>query len=376
MKTSLINQIIVVIGILFTTVGFGQNLRWSFSVNTLTNTTSEVKVYLQNISTTTPEKINSFSTIFYYNDTQSDATSFDLTSTTNNLWPNNGTSSSTLHYPHSNPNVSISHTGFSTINLTDTRQGTPGKEIPPNSSPIHVLTINFTNQNPPSNGWFTETDEYAGMAYSNENFDEFPIILLNGGIQFAPLPIKLLSFTATKATETSVNLNWTTSSEQNSDYYGVERSQDGVNWTEIGIVDAVGNSDTKMYYDFNDNELPANNRTFHHQLYYKLRLVDQDGKFAYSDVRVVQLDNKNTNHTFNIYPNPSLKFFNINLSGISSEYGDIQMRIFDTMGKLVLEKKMLGGGIELLDMQDYPTGIYLVKIIQGSKQFESRISKI
>ncbi|HRO73896.1 MAG TPA: T9SS type A sorting domain-containing protein [Saprospiraceae bacterium] len=77
-----------------------------------------------------------------------------------------------------------------------------------------------------------------------------------------------------------------------------------------------------------------------------------------------------------MYPNPSLKFFNINLSGISSEYGDIQMRIFDTMGKLVLEKKMLGGGIELLDMQDYPTGIYLVKIIQGSKQFESRISKI
>ncbi len=246
--------------------------------------------------------------------------------------------------------------------------------IPGTTDTLATFTVTFSGAILPTD--LVTIRPFGGSAQSFWTRLGDPTPLPFGTPAAFPLPIKLLSFTANKATETSVNLNWTTSSEQNSDYYGVERSQDGVNWTEIGIVDAVGNSDTKMYYDFNDNELPANNRTFHHQLYYKLRLVDQDGKFAYSDVRVVQLDNKNTNHTFNIYPNPSLKFFNINLSGISSEYGDIQMRIFDTMGKLVLEKKMLGGGIELLDMQDYPTGIYLVKIIQGSKQFESRISKI
>lgn len=191
-----------------------------------------------------------------------------------------------------------------------------------------------------------------------------------------PLPIILRTFTAKKENERNVQLTWSTSSEINSSHFIIERSQDGLDWTDIGAVSAAGNSSSTEAYNYLDDDLPLNNRTFNNVLYYKLRLVDLDGKYIHSDIRVVHMNVFDTDHSFAIYPNPSMQYFNIDMTNIDTQFGDLKMCVYDMMGKLIIEKKILGGGIELLDMNNYPTGLYQVKITQGTKQYQSRISKI
>jgi len=190
------------------------------------------------------------------------------------------------------------------------------------------------------------------------------------------LPIRLLTFTAKKLDERIVKLSWTTSLEINSDYFVIERSKDGRVWTEIGTVEAAGNSHTLRAYDYIDSALPTMSRVRENTLYYKLRMVDQDRGFAYSDIRGVHLNKADLEYSIPIYPNPGLQLFHIDLSNTDVSKGDLDLQVYDMMGKRIIGKKISGGGIELLDMNDYPSGLYQVKITQGNRLSQSRISKI
>jgi hypothetical protein len=108
------------------------------------------------------------------------------------------------------------------------------------------------------------------------------------------LPVTFTSFTGLKDGN-AVRLNWETSSEQNSAYFDVERSTDGVNYSSIGKVNGAGNSATLRKYSFTDNN-PATGRNF-----YRLRQVDLDAKFEYSKTISV---NMAANAAVSIYPNP------------------------------------------------------------------------
>ena len=191
-----------------------------------------------------------------------------------------------------------------------------------------------------------------------------------------PLPITLTTFKANKINESDVKLDWNTSSEINSDYFAIERSQNGRDWTETGTVGAAGNSTVPLAYTFYDHVPELIKRSNDNTLYYKLRMVDLDGKETYSDIRVVHLGKSYSDHGFAIYPNPSTQFFNVDLTDTDATHGDLTLHVFDILGKRIIEKKVLGGGIELLDMQGQPTGLYHVTITQGYKVFQGRISKI
>jgi hypothetical protein len=110
------------------------------------------------------------------------------------------------------------------------------------------------------------------------------------------LPVTFTSFTALKDGN-AVRLGWETSSEQNSAYFDVERSTDGVTFTSIGRVNAAGNSASLRRYSFTDNN-PATGRNF-----YRLRQVDLDAQFAFSKTISV---NMAPNAAVAIYPNPVL----------------------------------------------------------------------
>ena len=70
------------------------------------------------------------------------------------------------------------------------------------------------------------------------------------------LPIELLSFTGTVINSRNVLLEWSTASEQSNDYFIIERSTDGYNWTQIKNIDGSGNSNTKINYTTIDNSAP------------------------------------------------------------------------------------------------------------------------
>ncbi len=90
-------------------------------------------------------------------------------------------------------------------------------------------------------------------------------------------------------------LTWITSTELNSDYFEIERSTDAKSWINLGIVQAAGNSNAKNNYNFVDS-IPESGLN-----YYRLKMVDLDGTFAYSRIKSVNFPEFSW---AKLYPNP------------------------------------------------------------------------
>jgi hypothetical protein len=93
-------------------------------------------------------------------------------------------------------------------------------------------------------------------------------------------PVELLSFTGSKVAD-HITLMWVTALEENSSYFSIEKSDDGINFSEIGTVNAQGNSSNPVTYEFED-------RQFNSGSYYRLRMVDKDGSYKYSSVQFLE----------------------------------------------------------------------------------------
>jgi hypothetical protein len=168
------------------------------------------------------------------------------------------------------------------------------------------------------------------------------------------LPVLLTDFTAEGNNDKQVVLNWQTTQESNSNYFSIERSQDGSAWTSIGTVKAAGTSATTIDYDFTDeNPAPGAN-------YYRLAMVDRDGRYAYSEVKIVRgpsLVNKIT-----VYPNPSSNYVNVSLGqGADTE---VTIRLINTSGQVMMEKKTssAGGTTVTFPVQQYTAGLYILTV--------------
>ncbi|WP_027418733.1 T9SS type A sorting domain-containing protein [Crocinitomix catalasitica] len=138
----------------------------------------------------------------------------------------------------------------------------------------------------------TPEDGWVSTLGAVTDFSPFTLATISGA---NPLPVELLSFDAEKQND-FVQLNWLTASEINNDYFDVERSNDGINYTKIAKVDGAGNSVKRLSYqveDFNPN--PGMN-------YYRLKQVDFDGAFEYSQVESVEF---NDFSAIKMYPNPA-----------------------------------------------------------------------
>ena len=120
-----------------------------------------------------------------------------------------------------------------------------------------------------------------------------------GGTAVAPLPVQLTSFNAAKANGRVV-LNWATAQELNSDYYEVQRSTDAATWTTITTVQAAGNSSSVLNYKAEDAAAASGN------VYYRLKMVDNDATFAYSNI--ARLSFTSVNGKLFAYPNPATNY--------------------------------------------------------------------
>ncbi|MBK7130998.1 MAG: hypothetical protein IPM74_18620 [Crocinitomicaceae bacterium] len=98
--------------------------------------------------------------------------------------------------------------------------------------------------------------------------------------QNCSLPIELISFTA-ELIEGVVDLKWQTASEEENDYFVVQRSIDGFTWESIAVVDGAGNSSVLLSYEAEDR-IPYLGLS-----YYRLKQVDMNGAFSFSDTRVI-----------------------------------------------------------------------------------------
>ena len=120
-----------------------------------------------------------------------------------------------------------------------------------------------------------------------------------------PLPVNWMEFIAERS-GTKAKLSWQTASEQNTDFFIVQRREENGTYTDIGFIKAAGNSSTVSSYVFYDeNPLPGNN-------YYRLKQVDLDGAYNYSVIRNVNFER--VADVF-LYPNPASNQLNVFFTG-------------------------------------------------------------
>ena len=176
-----------------------------------------------------------------------------------------------------------------------------------------------------------------------------------------PLPVELLEFNAQANNHRTVDLDWSTASEINNDYFKVEKSIDAENWETMATVNGAGNSTSMLtYYSEDKNPILGNN-------YYRLKQVDFDGSSKISDIKVV---NYGVCEAYLIYPNPTKISFSIKGKNIQ----DKNVRIVDAVGQEVfLEVLSAQNGLIEFDTSKLSEGVYSVQI---SGEHETLIYKL
>lgn len=166
------------------------------------------------------------------------------------------------------------------------------------------------------------------------------------------LPVKLNSFTA-KVSSCNVDLDWTATSETNFKNYEIQYSVNGSNFETIETIPAA------LQYSSSSNQKYSYHHTSPQQgkAYYRLKMVDIDGKFEYSKIIALKLDcNK---RLITIYPNPVTDVLNVNITNGSNN--KTIASLFDNNGKLVYSGNMISG-TNTINMANFGKGIYLLKL--------------
>jgi hypothetical protein len=183
----------------------------------------------------------------------------------------------------------------------------------------------------------------SNFTITKNNVSAFGEFAIAGNSAQNPLPIELLYLNA-KEQNGKALLTWVTSSELNNSHFDVERSIDGVKFTKVGEVAGSGNSNTVKTYRFVDELTNAK------VTYYRLKQVDFNGDFTYSNVINLNSKGLNATSTISIYPNPASS--SISIDGLTE-----QAFIYDAVGRMLLTITENG----LVDINHLTPGVYFVK---------------
>lgn len=164
------------------------------------------------------------------------------------------------------------------------------------------------------------------------------------------LPVELLYFTA-KAQGSQSLLEWKTASEINNSHFEIERSNDAIQFEKIGEVAGSGNSNIEIHYQFTD-ELPISGIN-----YYRLKQVDYDGAFEYSNIVSVYFEDL---LSISVFPNPSSQQIFVQMK---ENRQDLRLQIFNITGQLLLESTLpKGDSRAAMDVSALPRGTYFVRV--------------
>jgi hypothetical protein len=163
-----------------------------------------------------------------------------------------------------------------------------------------------------------------------------------------PLPVTLKSFSVAKENKIAL-LAWETTSETNSDHFDVQHSLDGKSWTELGKINAQGESKALSMYHYAHTApvLDLDNL-------YRLKMVDADGSFAYSRIQSVEFKN---DFELVVYPNPAAESIHLE-TGDWSKVKNV--KILNSQGKLLYNS--VNKPTRDISIKTFPSGLYMIKI--------------
>ena len=176
-------------------------------------------------------------------------------------------------------------------------------------------------------------------------------ITIVGGPSGGALPVKLSGFSAVRSKQV-VALNWNTEFETDAKEFIVERAEGNL-FRSVGTLSANGNSSTKKSYSFNDKNENIGTT------YYRLKNVDLNGRFTYSEIRTVKGIGAANDVT--VFPNPARSNSKISVVGATA---NSSIQLLDFSGKVL--KSINSNTVNLIDLSGVKNGTYLIRIIDKS----------
>ncbi|HEY5462570.1 MAG TPA: T9SS type A sorting domain-containing protein [Hanamia sp.] len=195
-------------------------------------------------------------------------------------------------------------------------------------------------------------------------FNDYKLVVVSAG----PAPVQLVSFNGTYSNGVA-NLNWQTSQEINNDRFELYRSFDGNDFELAATIAGAGNSSTPKNYSYQDRISPEGNN-----VYYKLRQIDIDGQFTFSNV--VRLSTNSSNESFRIYPNPVVNNFTASFSAAQS--GTAIMLIRNTNGQTMYKRTIdviNGNNAVSVNVPQLLAGMYFVTIVNDELNYNAKLQK-
>jgi hypothetical protein len=165
------------------------------------------------------------------------------------------------------------------------------------------------------------------------------------------IPVRLVDFTGRLNTDKSASLYWNVAEQLNVQKYFVEKSTDRINFSDIGNVQA--NTLTNTSYTFRDPMAGSG------AIYYRIRIVDMDGRTSHSDI--LTLNVKNDRSVF-IYPNPVTNSFTLQTT---ASYNNETASLLDANGRLIKTVKVTGS-LQTVNMEGLAKGLYLLRFADGN----------
>jgi hypothetical protein len=177
------------------------------------------------------------------------------------------------------------------------------------------------------------------------------------------LPVVLQQINAERNGAKNI-VKWTTTSEQNSKGFFIERSADGVGFSAIDFVQSLainGNSTTNLTYYYSDEQVLKGDA------YYRLKMVDKDGKVTYSSIVVVKAKAVSSLQLVGLFPNPTKEWLTVSVSTPTDQVSSII--VTDMTGKAIMQlSKTLvkGSNTFTINVSKLVAGNYIVKLINNN----------
>lgn len=189
--------------------------------------------------------------------------------------------------------------------------------------------------------------------------------------QQSTLPVKLISFTGSYRNQAST-LNWITENELNFEHFEIERSSTGAEYATIGLKSSTSANSSRQNYQYADDLSSVAGNAF----YYRLKMVDKDGQFKYSNVIMIRKESKSINGIA-LNPNPVVNgMATIRFTAFASDL--VSFKVIDMGGKVVLQQqnKVYDGNnsISLNNLDRLHPGVYLLQMANGQEMTTVKFS--
>jgi trimeric autotransporter adhesin len=251
------------------------------------------------------------------------------------------------------------------------------------TSPNAATSIKLMKGTPGSG---IDATEVASASGNNLNFTDNSLQAMNTGYYYADitvagsrsitapiwytrtanvLAVQLLSFNAVKKNNQVVDITWTAAKEETTQVYEVQRSANGAEYITLSSQPVI-----------NGHYVAEDTRAIDGLNYYRLKIVDKDGKITYSKVVTINFNTAEGN-SFTVYPNPVHN--NIQLSVHASSAGNASIIITDIYGRTVLAKDVQvqqGNKILSLDASRVRSGTYFITLHLKNEKLSTTIVKL